>query len=702
MAGENTLRWTETAWAERGAKAFWEDKGGEVLIRAWTDGLPICELENEFTKGITFIQIRYQKKNGSIRTKWLISKGPKKKHTLLGTCRWTLLPMGIQPSRCSLEPQNQQYGYQIQLESNIRGERSTYSARIETKWDGTIIRSQIDSEKAQGADLRDMIPEDFRYPKQVIARINRCLAKHFFADLWCGPSCAVWHRPDDRPATYMGIPGADGGRSLDGLQNLLQPPYGDAAAVLLSYTCFSLLKPWFSGYPTLNKKSAYLTVKKNLPKMFAINIWSNDLKSAEQMAEYCCGEFQRMGDGKFPIVDGVSMQKFPAKQTALSENVFEQRVLQPASILWVNRKPAKALKKEGKILDLQVPPGFDMAGYAFEPLDMMAAVVKGARDEDIKRQQQILIANRRSQKPIAEEVIKKLRKIAERYNFEFQDVDLDKERQEISKDAPEEALIEWLSSLKHAVTEEIRWEAKGENDLFLAETQQMLSACLRKMREIHRGNSARQNFLAPYYEEGLQELKGSLKAAKVEKAVAEKLAYLWASAKFSIAALPQEKQNWISRQIFRSLCAFARQHKDVWPAGGYLEKYIVDVLKEGACARIRGKRSDQEGIQLWYDPREKVFLLPAQRYFADLQRYITEPKVTQRIFEKKLAEEGAIKSVARQNQLRRTFEVRVQKNGPKVSVLRVQPTAFSKEFWESKEISKQLKEFNRDRTPLRG
>lgn len=692
MEGSFDSQWPLDFPEEKEAIAFWNDTSEEILKKAKLEGIPFCELDDFSQAGISFVQIRYKTKKGKEKTKWLTNKWLKKKQTALHFCKWTFLPLGISSIRKSLKPEGWRYDYQIRVESNAKDGNKPFVEKVGVKRDGTIIGK---------TQMEEQIPNKLHYPKQMVARLNRFFIKYFLAELWSDYRYAAWYRSHDGYATYMGIGRKNGQGSIEGLEKLLQSPYGNAAAVLLSYNCFSLLKPWLLNYPDVNLKSPYLTVKKRLPKMFAINIRSNDLVTAENIAEYCCGEFDRMGNRKFPIIDGVDIQKVPGKQASLSENAFEQRILQQASVLWVNRKPSKSLKRDGKMLDLQVPMEFTIQNFAFDVSNLIATVVYRVEEENRKVQEKINSLDVEVQKPIIRNMVSYLKIVAQRYSFEFQEVELDESLRRILNRDWKDGLIREVVALRESVESEIEECAAEDVDSFLDELQQLFSVCLREMRKAHKKNQLQENSSILNYEDALREMKEKLSIVKVAEPILEKISYLWASAKFFITALPKENQGRISRQILQSLCTFAKEQKDPWSASIYLKKYLAEEIRNGNCARIRGERSDSERITVWYDPQKQVLLLPSKTYFENLCSYIEEPQVTKRIFEQKLTEEGLLLTVKRGGQIRRTFEVKIRVGGGSDSVLKIPLEKLGEGFRKDTRVQKVLQQLYADDTPLR-
>lgn len=169
---------------------FWEEKGNMVLAVARYMGLPVYELDGRMPEGLRFHQVRYLTKKGKEKTKWLTNEPLKKKQTELARYSWTIFPTGIYPTKRSLNPKEQRYGYLLKMKD---GEKAILcSAMIEVRWDGAIVKQNIDIGKEKVKDIREQIPKDFRYPKAIFAKLNRCMAQFFVSDLWCGFAYAAW------------------------------------------------------------------------------------------------------------------------------------------------------------------------------------------------------------------------------------------------------------------------------------------------------------------------------------------------------------------------------------------------------------------------------------------------------------------------------------------------------------------------------
>lgn len=209
----------------------------------------------------------------------------------------------------------------------------------------------------------------FAFPKQLVARMNQCLLNNFLQIFWDGPYCAAWCRTDEGHTYYLGVRNSSSQEPDTSLLcSLLNGPVGNAALILMTFASFSMLKSFFPTFPVLQKNSPYLKAKKYIPEQIAINIQSNNELIALNLVRICCGEFKSLSfwqnspkglQIQIPVIDGITIQRAKKPFATLNRDEFEATVLQPASILWVNRKPTEQLVRNGLVLNLQVPSDCD-------------------------------------------------------------------------------------------------------------------------------------------------------------------------------------------------------------------------------------------------------------------------------------------------------------------------------------------------------
>lgn len=364
----------------------WENVAQDIIFCLYKEGIPINIMEyipkklrkiidksdfnpsdiQNIQDGIILYQIRYQYKEDVWRTKtewytWQTREGFQKKTVILGECQWVFRPLNIfcRNGEGTLISNMLTYSYRMDVKKSDRNSRKSvrYSAYIQTDLNGKVLKK-----KYLAGDKEEDIPIRFVFPKKVVSQINRCLTNSFWSEFCSGPCCATWYCTEKGIAHYLGHiqSSAENQKfSYHDLTKLIDGPNGDAALILLAYTCFSVLKPFFPSYPTLRQNSKYLDAKKNIPKQVAINIWSNGENDAEKLVDVCCGCFQKFISSKkntVVISEGIKIQKTSRELSQLGINEFESKVIQPASVLWIDRRPHIELIQTGKILDICLSP----------------------------------------------------------------------------------------------------------------------------------------------------------------------------------------------------------------------------------------------------------------------------------------------------------------------------------------------------------
>lgn len=363
----------ENTYIENFESNFWEDTSEELLHWLLQDGVPICTIFEDLPPGIHLCQIRYKSNKGKLKTRWLEDKRPKSASQDVFFGVWTLRPEGIKLRKQSICPSDFSFCFHMDkmLTYDKESDFFQYVAKIETSLDGRLLRRTIVEEEGDNT-----FPVRFAFPKRIVSKINHVLMENFLYKLWRGPRYAAWHRVPDGISVYMGMINYRGQEYHDKLSALLRSDIGDVALVLLAYTCFSILKPFFPQYHELDATTPYIKAKRYLPEHLAINVRSDPPELAARLADLCCRWFQANKHDRIPIIDGVVIQKTPQKPTALGINEYEAKVLQPACVLWVNRIPAKELTESGRIIDLQLPAG--AVGIDVEPFvaDMVASLTQ--------------------------------------------------------------------------------------------------------------------------------------------------------------------------------------------------------------------------------------------------------------------------------------------------------------------------------------
>ena len=188
--------------------------------------------------------------------------------------------------------------------------------------------------------------------------------------------------------------------------------------------------------------------------------------------------------------------------------------------------------------------------------------------------------------------------------------------------------------------------------------------------------------------------------------VVRKIAYL--SAAFcvfaSVAIKSQDQYIEICNKAETAIItAFKTQmQKPTVDIKGVLEDYIFNCLKSGCCARIRGVDSEKDIIHIWYDPREKIFLFPTEKYFKNIKSTCPTLDISKSQFEEMLNQAKILSTAQRQNQVRKTFDVVVRKGpGPqrRMSVLKIYAERLSEHFL--KKAHDFLEQMEKDATSYR-
>lgn len=718
---------------EEKAQCFWDQKWRELCLRLSAANIPIADYFYNFPlqsnwndmyqdsyfmdkkQGIILERVWYLDKNGrEIKTRWNVEKnlGWKKQKREIYRCKWTFLPLAICPKRASILYRDMRYVYRMNVvvlpnQENRLMELTEYTAYIETDWTGLVSKKRILRGKEELPDL----PKKISFPKQVIAKINKSLAENYLKQLWFGPAYPVWHITKEGIATYMGDTDTPAnGPSISILERLLST--NQSAAVLIVYLCFAVLKPFFPAYHTLDKQSPYLEAKKYLPKQFAVNISG---KEAESLVACCCGYFQDMKSDKTQIVDGVDIQKNRRELTRLSVNEFEAKVLQNASVLWVNRVPAQELLLGGQIIDLSasVIPDDILARTKGLSLGIVKVLAQTLEAYAVNSYKDFSLKNWEDAHPVLDSLPADIYGICNKYKCFLPTVDV--EQDEVKKPSERfsspEAYIKYIRQNIFYDIEELEYRDRGREiatDLKI-EIQKLTSDRLRKIRRLCKENKRLTLSLDSKYQNRLKKLKDMGLPSLGDNAM-EKIAYLSTSfrvlvqaiAEVSYPPLSNEDEETLKRlpeQVDNAIIsAFDCQLRET-QSNSILESYVLMQIKEKRCARIRGIDSDKSSIKIWYDPRQDILLLPSKSYFDDLKASFQITDMGKNDFELELVQAGILCSSLRKNQNRRTYEVRVGKGEGRISVLKIKMDHFSPQF--SKESCGFLAKMKNERTPYR-
>lgn len=686
----------------------WDKIGQRLLAYLTIEKFPLLFSHESGCLGIIICQVRYRNEKGEVKTRWITVTEPfKKKYHLIAWCQWTFLPLSIGPRKRSMLPEDQRYCYLMKIEQgeiqeNTQKLLKCYIAKIVTAKNGALLKKE-DVDVASGEN--DSLKYKFAFPRQLVSKINKCLANNFFPELWLGPSCAAWHRTDEGRAFYLGIPSISRMPELRQFFDLMNGPNGDAASVLLAYTCFSILKSFFPSYHILHKDARYYEAKKNIPKQIALNIWSGHVAYVEKLADVCCGYFRNFEAGEdrkksMPIADGIVIQTTPSKVKKLGVNEFESKVLQPACVLWMNREPARELVESGELLNIQIPaPVEDNDDILLSEFIVYALAYKmherttyafGKRfDTDWKKSV-----------PIVKNFLERLR---ERTDLQFGESSLESQvmQEELNdfREAKSEPcdLLLWLKQAKSHITVEIDRTLEQQTvqdsriisqlEEYRQQVEKMFAECVKEIRKIHKKNTRLLYSLDSVYIKTMKKLMENQSVSLMGQEIAKKIAYLSTSFRvFAKLTMPEAECNSLCDRVDLALISAFQRQLGIQSATGILEKYLLNLLEKGQCARIRGEGSDSSSIRVWYDPKgageRGIFLIPSKNYFNNVKDYYPTRNINKSEFETSLADMGVLDTLSRKKQKRRTFEAVVQKGGRKQSVLKINADALSDRFFE--------------------
>lgn len=691
-------------------KEVWDNIETELLTRLYCKNISLYRTSEDECRGINICQVRYINKHKKIRTKWLENKPLKRKEHIISRCQWTFLPLSISPRKRSILSDDQYYQYLMKVRQEEGTSVKSYTAKIVTLKSGARLPERnvvIDEEK--GAPLK----YKFAFPNRTVSQINKCLANNFFPQLWVGPSCAAWHRTDEGRAFYLGTKRISESPNIRQLLNLTEGANGRAASILMAYSCFSMLKAFYPSYHTLRRNSSYFEVKKHLPKQIVLNVQSDQPIWAKKLIDACCGCFQRLKSDKMPIIDGIEVQRIPSELTRIGVDEYESKTIRPACILWVNREPVKELVQSGKLLNVQVISGVnnELGTFLSECLMNIFAnqIHRWTNDAFRKRYD----TDWKESVPLIENFLSKLQESAilkfGEYSEESEIVleELNKFRQ--NKSEPEDPTMRLGSSKRRIIRKidnimksladrdsKVTMKLEGLKKEILMEYEK----CLRTIRKIHRKNMSEFYSLDSDYHETLERLIANPSVHMMGQEVVKKIAYLQTSFQiFARTAIPSEYQQQLCDKVEVSLVTAFRNQMDIQKPGDILAKYISSLLETGQCARVRGEGSENDNTCIWYDPRNEVFLISSKTYFNKLKNVFSMADISKGDFETELVQANILCTVQRKAQVRRTFEVVVQKGGNKLSVLKINADPLSDQFSES--ACKRLEQLRNDKTPYR-
>ena len=695
------------------AESFWEDCGEELLLRLSRNNVPFYRLSPQGlyaannVSGICLCKYAYLNKRGKQRVKWLTDrpqKYPTEKMSI-----WRLNPIDIECRKYSMAPEALKFRYILQEMWTLKGDQNTRHTRlslIETDLSGRILRR---STEHQSGSIK--FPPFF-FPKQQVARINKVLFNNFLVRCWGMGPVPAWQFTEEGIAYYLGCPYTTSGTELTEAKNkawnhlkcLLQSNAGDVAAILLAFTLFAVLKPFFPQFHRLDRSTPYLQVKKHFPEQFAICVSCMDLDKATQLAELCCDIVPKLPP-HFPIVDGVKIfqatEKMARKDVSMSE--FEAKILQKAGVLWVGRKPSVEVSAQKLCLSLTIPTEAEFPAEPFLQLLLahFTGMLYGASVDSWEAMQKAVFTK---SIPVVKDLVDHLMAAANKHDFAFSG---DTPQEWYQSNAKPETLR--LESLEMFVFRDVRecrdeigeWASGqiAQIDHLEEEFRHLFRQTRKKIQAIKREVSVEQQMLNPHYRDAVTDVKKYDLDAQSQKKVAYLLTayrcFLWVCA-------PGEEQGPMLAQLELALLREWQQFQPEFPVRAILESYLTKLISEKRCARLRGKGSDGETIDLWYDPREQIFLLK-NSYFSELKQLFVEvQEFTKRNWELLMEKAGFIETVQRKEQIRRSFEVQTGKGKTKrTSVLKIRAKMLSKKFFDRKDVQIALRKMRRDETPYR-
>ena len=691
------------------AESFWEDCGKELLRRLSINNIPLYQPSSEDSHAVNafssicicICKYSYHNKRGEQRVKWLTDypeKHPPEKMSI-----WFLKPIDIECRRYSMAPEALKFRYILAESWTLNGASNTRLSLIETDRSGRILRRSIEH---QSGSIEVPV---FPFPKQQVARINKVLFNNFLVRCWGMGPIPVWQFTKEGIAYYLGCPYTTLGPELteakdqawNRLKSLLHSNAGDIAAILLAFTLFSVLKPFFPQFHRLDRSTPYLQVKKYFSEQLAICVSCMDLDKATQLAKLCCDIVPKLPP-RFQIVDGVKIfqatEKMVRKDVSMSE--FEAKVLQKAGVLWVGRKPSVEVSAQKLCLSLTIPA---TAKFPVEPFlqPLLAYFTVKLRDRSIDNWTAIQkIVSQKSSKVI-ERLVHDLMAAADRHDFAFLgDTPEDWYRK------PEALRSGSLEELVLTDVEDDRDETRdGESERIAQinhleeEFRHLFRQAYRKIRAAQREVSVERHTFKHLYEDVVEDVKKYDLDVESQK----KVTYLLAAYRhFLRLCAPKEERGPMLAQLERALLREWQQFQPEIPVRDVLEAYLKKLISENRYARVRGKGSDRETVCLWYDPRERMFLLK-NSYFPELKNLFAEDqKLTKRSWELLMEKAGFLETVQRDNQTRRSFEIRTKVgSSEKVSVLKIRAQTLHEKFFAHKIVHIALQKMEQDTSSYR-
>lgn len=697
---------TDGVFISEKGKAFWNDFGERILDQL-CDDVPIpTDVIYPVDDGIVLEQVRYKKRGkDKIHTKWL-QKPLKESKVLVCGCIWRFYPIAIIPrENCPHDLKKAAYCYMMSVIKYDQSKLiSTEHSRIIALWDGAQLKKEIIS-----IEEHSKFPYKFAFPKRYIAKVNRLLEQNYLPQLWEGRNCAFWHPAGGAVPHYMGALNVSTEDFTGETEHLKEICHTGAGAVLAAYTCFSILKPFFSSYHQLNKQSPYLQVKKQIENLVAVNICSRRPEDAEKLVQCCCGYFdlnERHIVG--PVIDGINILSGTTKRPELGVDEFERSILQLACVLWVNRVPAEELTVSGRIIDLQVdelPSAEELTGIS----RYLAASLSISYSEYLSRKRSDVTHSLEEKRALAaKSFADRIGALAKEHSVSLEGIDLNAESCEIAESEKYSLAIkcakksvlrikcsmpDYMGSIFGMEQSEV-----NHNRAFRQRLDQLLRLFKKELKDIYDTDSPTKN----HYQNAIREFQRNDLTHGLDKRLIKKAAYLSASFRiFAELCLPKEDQRPLIEKVDGALISAMMKQTGQESAQDILEKYLIGLIESGQYARIRGTHKEGKRVAVWYDPAHDIFLLPSGTYFDEIKDRFNL-KRSKRRFEDDFVENGIILyDTTKRGQRRKTFECVLEVGKKRVSAVKIQWKKLSDSFAENDSVRQAIEEMRSDSAPLR-
>ena len=310
-------------------------------------GVPLST--NDVAKGINLCRVQvYNKKTNQLQRRWIEGDGRIIRLDHASQTFWTFFPLGIAPKKKTGDPYQPKFIYRVTVRHMGSHADAHYLCDrfLEVGRDGTIIKNEhVDGNQVPRVDM----------PKRMLAKINGVLWDYFLADLYKFSFYPFWDESKDGHVTYLGIDHTKGEVNSDyraQLDKLIQSRYGNAALLLLAYSAFSILQPFFLKYRTAASETSYSAVHAALDSQVSLCVvdQQSSLPGVNTwLTELCCGQ-ERTPDGKALSGIHILTAKEGQEGRRITRSEFEREVLRCDYPLWVNRTVDEELLRSYSIL----------------------------------------------------------------------------------------------------------------------------------------------------------------------------------------------------------------------------------------------------------------------------------------------------------------------------------------------------------------